>query len=127
MRALPAPYGWESAGTIVHVQLSREGGPGPIMRYRVWQALLDHSCWPPIIPRVLSCLEHGVYQCTMREYVVREVVRHGHLASAGVRFTILGRVHNGTYRGTHDGTEAPQNTPFPTGPSRPNVGPVGVI
>lgn len=51
--------------------------------------LIHHSCHGPAIPKILSCLEHSLYQCLMRPGVAREVMACGCLGRAGVQFSVL--------------------------------------
>jgi len=39
--------------------------------------------------KIISCLEHSVYQCLMRESTAAEAARCGCLGRVGVEFTVL--------------------------------------
>lgn len=94
MKLLPGPFGWDSVGTLAHVQLAYMRGRPAFPQAVVKEALWHHSCHPPAVPRILSCLRHSVYQCLMRPGIAREVTRCGCLARAGVQFTVLRYLEN---------------------------------
>lgn len=117
MKLLPAPFGWDSYGVVVRVQLSLIGGPrllGPFHTAAIIDALANHSCYPGAWRKVIGCLEHSVYQCLMREPITKEVLRSGALARALVHFEVLGYLRNGTdlaHQGAQLATSKPLYTP----------------
>lgn len=120
VKLLPGPYGWASYGELSHVTLRLiDHRPEAFDAQRIRAALECHSCYPPAIQVILSCLQHSLYQCMMRPAITAEVIRCGCLrrAGVGVSWHIFG---------THGGTVTPQNThSHPIGIAE-NRGPAGV-
>lgn len=92
MKLLPGPFGWDSYGVVVHVELTLIGGPAPLdphHRAAIIDALANHSAYPGAWGKILGCLEHSVYQCLMRPAIAKEIFRAGTLRNAGVEFIAL--------------------------------------
>ena len=86
MLALPAPYGWDSP-SCASITLSWQGGP--LDREAAREALLQHSAYPPAIPKILDCLENGGrYDCYVMIGTAKELNRHSALAPLGIGCTI---------------------------------------
>jgi len=68
MKLLPAPYGWPQG---VNIQLHARG---PVRVEPLLDALLEVSCYPPIIPKLVQCLRvSGRYDCRVQDCVVRNL------------------------------------------------------
>ena len=61
---LPAPYGW-CAWDGACITLTCDEMP---CEQALTTVLLQYSCYPPAIPRILSCLRHsGRYDCILQQ------------------------------------------------------------
>lgn len=85
MLALVAPYGWPR-GRGLSLKRTAE----TIDREAVTQVLLQFSCWPPVIPKILDCLEHsGVYETRLQSGAAEEITANPQaFAALGLTATV---------------------------------------
>lgn len=89
MLCLPAPYGHDAIdGACIRLH-----APGEVNPHAVEQVLRRYSCYPPVIPRIQSCLRHsGRYDCILQagwfKGQQREVTED--LAGVGVTLEFMG-------------------------------------
>lgn len=87
MKLLRAPYGAYSSPAAISVRLTVAG---PWDRDVAESALLGHSCYPPVIPKILDCLRYSErYDCWMNKAVAREIINSGALRRAGIHFEVI--------------------------------------
>jgi hypothetical protein len=62
---LTPPYGYHNQEAGVHISL--RCAPGTVQDHELIEALENYSCWPPAIPKILSCLKvSGRYDCIVQ-------------------------------------------------------------
>lgn len=69
MKLLNAPYGWPKGRGFVLFTTS-----GAFDHDAVATVLLEFGCHPPVVPKILDCLEHsGRYECRLQHQAAEAV------------------------------------------------------
>lgn len=64
MEALPAPFGWDAP---YYASVTLTLAPGGMDLPLAVETLKEFSCYPPAIPKIMSCLQHsGRYDCYLQ-------------------------------------------------------------
>ncbi len=70
MNLLVGPHG---EGSGIGLSLFRPVMCQPLDEDLLKEILLDHSCWPPAIPKIVSCMKaSGRYDCRITEVVYKQ-------------------------------------------------------
>lgn len=88
MKLLTTTFGYGSPGSVLVVL--RWTGKTRLNKTQIKKALLQHSCYPPVIEKIITCMQcSGHYECCLRKAVFEEIINHGLLQAAGIQVDVL--------------------------------------
>lgn len=87
MLALPPPYGSDWDG--IHISLKLKSDV-VLTDSEIDYTLRQYGCHPPIVPRIISCLRHSVYQCYVQPAWILSSESRAEMRDAGIDLEILG-------------------------------------